>query len=181
MKKNTFLLGFFILGQLTMLSQTSEKINGPVIKDYGSTYIVDNPDIVTETDSEMKVIFDIDKSSEDKNEVNKYIEVAARFLNMHTNLGMKPEQLKAAMTIHAGAIKDILNNDVYREKYGVDNPNLKLINELVEAGVDVIVCGQSAAKNEMSREDMIPGVKIALSATTALIQYQNKGYRFVKY
>jgi hypothetical protein len=33
----------------------------------------------------------------------------------------------------------------------------------------------------MSREDINPNVKIALSATTALIQYQNKGYQFVKY
>jgi len=181
MKKNAFFAVLFVFGQLVMWSQTSKKINGPVIEDYGSTYIVENPDIATETESEMKVIFDVDKSSEDKSEVNKYIEVAARFLNMHTNLGMKREQLKAAMTIHAGAAKDVLNNDVYKRKYGVDNPNFELIKALTQAGVDVIICGQSAAKNEMSRGDIIPGVKVALSATTALIQYQSKGYSFVKY
>ena len=181
MKKNVFLVALFVFGHLTITAQTAKKINGPVIKEYGSTYLVENPDIVTETDSEMKVIFDIDKSSEDKSELNGYIEVAARFLNMHTNLGMKPEQLKAAMTIHAGAIQDVLNNDAYKEKYGVDNPNAKLILALIDHGVNVIVCGQSAAKHDISHEDMIPGVKIALSATTALIQYQNKGYSFVKY
>jgi intracellular sulfur oxidation DsrE/DsrF family protein len=107
--------------------------------------------------------------------------VLARFLNMHVNAGMKPEQLKVAMTIHAGAAQDVLNNEAYKAKFGVDNPNLHLINALSEAGVDVIICGQSAAKNEMTREDINPNVKIALSATTALIQYQNKGYQFVKY
>ncbi len=180
MKNNHFLFCLILLGQTLMFSQQSKK-NGPVIMEYGATYEVLNPEIETEIDTQMKVIFDIDKSSDDKSEVNTYIEVAARFLNMHVNAGMKQEQLKAAMTIHAGAAQDVLTNDAYKAKFGVDNPNLKLINALTAAGVDVIVCGQSAAKNNMSREDINPNVKIALSATTALIQYQNKGYQFVKY
>jgi len=181
MKNNIIFICLFVLCQSLVFSQQQQKIRGPVIMEYGATYEIINPDIETEIDSELKVIFDIDKSSEDKTEVNKYIEVAARFLNMHARAGMNPEQLKAAMTIHAGAAQDVLNNDAYRAKFGVDNPNFKLINALTAAGVDVIVCGQSAAKNNMSREDINPNVKIALSATTALIQYQNKGYQFVKY
>jgi intracellular sulfur oxidation DsrE/DsrF family protein len=181
MKNNILLLSFFVMGQTIMFSQETKKITGPVIEDYGSTFEVVNPEIKTEIDTEMKVIFDIDKSSEAKSEVNRYIEVAARFLNMHVNAGMKAEQLKAAMTIHAEAAQDVMTNEAYKEKYGVDNPNLKLIDALTVAGVDVIICGQSAAKNNMSREDINPNVKIALSATTALIQYQNKGYHFVKY
>jgi len=181
MKKSILLFGFLILGQTFMYSQQAERVKGPVIQDYGATYEVPHPDLVTDIDSEFKVIFDVDKSSEDKSEVNRYIEVAARFLNMHARAGMKPEQLKVAMTIHAGAAQDVLNNEVYKAKYGVDNPNFKLINDLSKAEVDIIICGQSAAKNNMSREDINPNVKIALSATTALIQYQNKGYQFVKY
>ncbi len=181
MKIYVLLLGVLALIQTPLFSQETKLIQGPVIEHYGATYEVNDPDIPTEVDSEMKVIFDIDKSSDDKSEVNKYIEVAARFLNMHTNLGMKPGQLKAAMTIHAAAAKDVLNNEAYKEKFGVNNPNFKLINALVNAGVDVIFCGQSAAKNHMTRQDINPNVKIALSATTALIQYQNKGYQFVKY
>jgi intracellular sulfur oxidation DsrE/DsrF family protein len=181
MKNKTLLLSLFVLGQTMMFSQEIKTINGPVIGDYGLTFEVVNPEFKTDIDSEMKVIFDIDKSSEDKSEVNKFIEVAARFLNMHVNAGMKAEQLKAAMTIHAEASQDVLTNEAYKEKYGIDNPNSVLIDALTEAGVDVIICGQSAAKNNMSREDINPNVKIALSATTALIQYQNKGYHFVKY
>jgi intracellular sulfur oxidation DsrE/DsrF family protein len=181
MKKSIFLFCFIVFGQSLIFSQQSKKINGPVIEDYGATYEIVNPDIETEIDSELKVIFDVDKSAEDKSEVNKYIEVAARFLNMHARAGMKQEQLKAAMTIHAGATQDVLTNEAYKAKFGVDNPNFELINALTAAGVDVIVCGQSAAKNNMSREDINLNVKVALSATTALIQYQNKGYQFVKY
>lgn len=181
MKKIFLSISIFCFCISSLFSQQTDKIKGKIIEDYGPTYEVKNPEYKTEIDSELKVIFDIDKSSEDKAIVNRYIEVAARFLNMHENAGMKPEQLKVAMTFHANAWQDVLNNDVYKEKYGVENPNLKLINDLSDAGVDIIICGQAAAKKNMPREDIIPNVKIALSATTALIQYQNKGYRFVKY
>ena len=129
MKKSILLFCFLILGQTFMYSQQAERVKGPVIQDYGATYEVPHPDLVTDIDSEFKVIFDVDKSSEDKSEVNRYIEVAARFLNMHVRAGMKPEQLKVAMTIHAGAAQDVLNNEVYKAKYGVVNPNFKLIND----------------------------------------------------
>lgn len=180
MKNNIIFICLFVLCQSLVFSQ-QQKIKGPIIMEYGDTYEVINPDIETEIETDLKVIFDVDKSSEDKTEVNKYIEVAARFLNMHARAGMKPEQLKAAMTIHAGASQDVFTNEAYKAKFGVENPNFELINTLTAAGVDVIVCGQSAAKNNMSLEDINPNVKIALSATTALIQYQNIGYQFVKY
>ncbi|MDU8886857.1 DsrE family protein [Yeosuana sp. MJ-SS3] len=180
MKKKSALLGA-LLFSLFVLAQQPKKVKGTIIKEYGKTFEIVNPEYKTEINSEFKVIFDVDKSPDDKSEVNKYIEVAANFLNMHAHAGMKPEQLNVAMTIHASAWKDVLNNEVYKEKFGVANPNLELINELSEAGVDIIICGQAAAKREMSRDDIIPNVKIALSATTALIQYQNQGYRFIKY
>ena len=181
MKKIFLSFSLFCFCLSSLFSQQAEKIKGKIIEDYVTTFEIKNPEYKTEIDSELKVILDIDKSSDDKSEVNRYIEVAARFLNMHENAGMKKEQLKVAMTFHASAWQDVLNNDVYKEKFGVDNPNLKLINDLSNAGVDIIICGQAAAKRDMPREDIIPNVKIALSATTALIQYQNKGYRLVKY
>jgi intracellular sulfur oxidation DsrE/DsrF family protein len=75
----------------------------------------------------------------------------------------------------------VLNNETYKEKYGVDNPNFKLINQLTKAGVDVIICGQTAAYRGMNRDTVNPNVKFALSAMTALLQYQNHGYRFIKF
>ena len=176
----TFLCLTFLFSS-PIFSQQAKKVQGKIIKDYGETYQVDNPDWVSGIDSELKVIFDVAESSEDKSISNSNLEFAARFLNMHVNAGMTMDQLKAAMTVHAKASHDILNDEAYNKIYGVDNPNTKLINDLTNAGVDIVLCGQAAAKRNISREDMNPNVKIALSATTAIIQYQNKGYQFVKY
>jgi len=73
----------------------------------------------------------------------------------------------------AKQVGDIMNAE-YQKKFGVTNPNTKLINQLTDAGADLIICGQSAGKRGMTREMINPNVKIALSATTALIQFQNK-------
>jgi len=180
MNKLLFLLGicFSITFQNTA---QNNRVEGKIIKDFGAFFTVENPDIKTDKTAIFKVIFDVSKTSEDKSTPNKYIVTAARFLNMHANEGIKKEQLKAAMTIHGSAWQDVLNNDVYKEKYGVDNPNLKLINQLSEAGVDIILCGQTAEYRGLNKGNVIPNVKFALSAMTALIQYQHKGYLYMRF
>jgi len=174
-----FLVLFFLI--FVNVSAQEERAEGKIIKDFGETFAIDNPDIKTNTSAELKVIFDVSSSSEDKGIRNKYIETAARFLNMHAEEGMKPEQLKVAMTIHGGAWQDVLTNEAYKEKFGVENPNLPLINALSTAGVDVIICGQTASYRGMDKETINPNVKLALSAMTALLQYQDMGYRFIKF
>ena len=180
MLKKSFPLIFCLSFSLCFFAQEN-RVEGKIIKDFGETFEVSNPDIKTDTSAELKVIFDVSQSSEDKSKRNKYIETAARFLNMHANEGMKPEQLKVAMTIHGGAWQDVLDNKTYKEKFGVDNPNLPLIDALSKVGVDVIICGQTASYRGMTKETINPNVKMALSAMTALLQYQDKGYKFIKF
>ena len=175
------LVALFFLLAASQVKAQNIRSEGKIIKEFGLAFEVQNPDIETDTSAELKVIFDVAQSSEDRAIINKHIETAARFLNMHANVGMKLEQLKVAMTIHGGAWQDILNDESYRELFGIPNPNSKLIKALNEAGVDIIVCGQTAAYRELEKEDMIPEVKLALSAATALLQYQNNGYQFIKF
>lgn len=177
MKKTLFVLGMCLCATFITVAQENQKI----IKDYGQTFNVENPDIKTDMDANHKIIFDVTQSSEDKSVVNKYIETAARFLNMHAKAGLKPEQLHVAMTLHGGAWQDVMTNEAYKEKFGVDNPNFELINQLTEAGVDIILCGQTAGARGLNKTNVNPNVKFALSAMTALLQYQNNGYRFLKF
>jgi len=180
MKKIVISLSLFLFAIFSSLGQT-ERVSGKIIKNFGTTFNVNKPEIKTETTSNLKVIFDVSTSSENRNTINKNIVTAARFLNMHANEGMKLNQLKVAMTIHGGAWQDVLNDKDYKEKFGVPNPNSKLIKELTSAGVEIIICGQTAMFREMNRKTVLPEVKFALSAMTALLQYQNNGYRFIKF
>lgn len=179
MKKINVLVLFLMFSNF--ISSQSNREPGKIIKNFGETFHVENVDIKTDTTAQLKVIFDVSKSSEKVDIINKNIVTAARFLNMHANEGMKPHQLKVAITIHGSAWKDVLNDEAYMEKYGVKNPNSKLIKELNNAGVDVIICGQTAMYRKIDKMLVLPEVKFALSAMTALLQYQNKGYKFIKF
>ena len=180
MFKITTLITFFLCISFFGQAQ-NERVEGKVIKDYGETFQVNDPDIKTDTSSEFKLILDISQSSQDKSVINKNIVTAARFLNMHANEGVAPNKLKVAMTVHAGAWQDILTHKAYKKRFGVENPNLELIDKLANAGADIILCGQTASFRNIPKEDINPNVKLALSAMTALIQYQNNGYTFIKF
>jgi len=180
MKKFLFTFCLFTLACFTIFAQ-NERVEGKIIKNFGETFNVENIDVKTNTSEEFKVIFDVSQSSANKNVINKYIVTAARFLNMHANEGMKQSQLKVAMTIHGAAWQDVLDNETYKEKYGVDNPNLELINELTEAGADIIICGQTASFRGLTKNNVNPNVKFALSAMTALIQYQKNDYIYIRF
>lgn len=154
---------------------------GPVIPDYGAVWTIDAPDYETEMSEPLKVVFDIMNSPESHEEVNASIETAARFLNMHARAGVPLENLNVALVVHNQASKDIMDSHAYRERFGVGNPNEQLIRELIDAGVQVIFCGQSSYSRNFPRSQTIEGVQLSLSAMTALIQLQNQGYRLVKF
>ena len=176
-----YLILFVFIMTVTVSLAQEERVKGKIIKDFGTTFPVENPEIKTNTSTNFKVIFDVAQTATEKNIINKNIVTAARFLNMHANEGMKLDQLKVAITIHGAAWKDVLNNDVYKKKFGVDNPNSKLIKDLTNAGVAIIICGQTAKFRGIDRSVVIPEVKFALSAMTALLQYQADGYTFIKF
>ncbi|MBS9464123.1 DsrE family protein [Flagellimonas sp. 389] len=169
----------FIIISTYAISQ--EKKAGPVIENYGKVWEIKNPDFKTDVNQEFKVVFDIMNSPESHSEINRTIETAARFLNMHAQGGVHVEQLKVALVVHNKASKDITHNEAYNAKYGVDNPNYNMVKSLMDAGVEIIYCGQSSKSRNFPKEELIPDVKIALSAMTALIQLQNNGYQLIKF
>ena len=158
-----------------------DKNAGPVIMDYGKVFAVDNPDYEVDKTKEFWVVFDIMESPDDLSSLNKSIETAARFLNMHAQHGVPRENMKVALVVHSKASKDLCTNQAYQQRYGVDNPNTKLITQLLDAGAAFVFCGQSSKSRDIPIEDTIEGVQLSLSAMTALIQLQNDGYRLIKF
>ncbi|WP_318345029.1 DsrE family protein [Flagellimonas baculiformis] len=178
MNHHYFSLFLLILFSLPCISQ--EKKAGPIIEKYGEVWTIENPDFATDTSQEFKVVFDVMDSPSSHDEINKKLETAARFLNMHAQSGVPKSQLKVSLIVHNQASKDITHDEAYRKRFGVSNPNLGLIKALLDADVEIIYCGQSSLTRDFPKQDLVPGVKIALSAMTASIQLQNEGYRLIK-
>ncbi|MEM6894729.1 MAG: DsrE family protein [Bacteroidota bacterium] len=173
----SILVGLFA----TVALQAQVKSKGPVIIDFGEVYPVENPSFETKTNGELKVVFDVVNSPEGQGLFNRSIETAARFLNMHAQNGFAAEALHVALVVHGGATQDLLNDAYFEQNFSTSNENVALLRALMDAGAKIIVCGQSLAARGYDAEQLIPGVQIALSAMTALIQLQETDYQLIKF
>ena len=160
---------------------SQQKKAGPVIEDYGKVWQIQDPDYPVEKNYIFKAVFDVMNSPESHDVIKPSIETIARYLNMHAQNGVPVENLMAVMVIHNKASKDIMIDSAYRNKYGVENPNRELVEQLIESGVDVIFCGQSSLSRDIPQKDIIEEVQLSLSAMTALIQLQDQGYKLIKF
>lgn len=157
-------------------AQPSGPARGPVIADYGPVFTVPNPGLATPMLQELKIRFDVSRSSPDVKTLSPAFETAARFLNMHARAGVSPERLKVAVVVHGEAAKDVLTNDAYRKRHGIDNPNLPLLVALKDAGVRLYLCGQSAGSRGIVASDVAATVQMALSAMTAHLVLNGEGF-----
>ena len=174
-------LSFILVGFLNPVQAQPTKSKGPVIKNYGAVYAIGQTDFKVAKTEVLKVVFDVGRSFENKSKPNPLIETAARFLNLHAQHDYDTEKLQVALVIHGEATNDLLNHNVYKAKYKTANPNASLIKELHQAGVEIVVCGQSAAYRNITKKEALPEIKWALSAMTALVHLQNINYRLIKF
>jgi intracellular sulfur oxidation DsrE/DsrF family protein len=154
---------------------------GPVIEGYGPVYPVESPSFVTPLDADYRLVFDVKTAPDDTEAVNPAIETLARFLNMHARAGVAPERMQLALVLHGRAGKDALDHEGFRARHGHDNPNLELIEKLDAAGVEIILCGQTAMHRGLPADRLAAPVKLALSAMTALSVLQSRGYALIAF
>ncbi len=88
------------------------------------------------------------------------------------------KKMDLAVVAHADALKSMLNNESYRERFGSDNPNLDLLEKLADAGVKMYVCGQSMGFRQWDLDELAEPVKVGLSAMTLIANHQAAGYTF---
>lgn len=123
----------------------------------------------------MEDVFPVKDSAAAK-DVNGGLAEVGRIINLHIASGIPKNKLNVVVIVHGAALYALYNNDHYKKKYGLDNPNIPLINELMKNGVKFIACGQAMIFFDVKKEEMVPDVRISLTAQTVLSHYQLKGY-----
>ncbi|PJB12472.1 MAG: hypothetical protein CO119_06395 [Flavobacteriales bacterium CG_4_9_14_3_um_filter_40_17] len=176
---------FLTLGILCLAFQSAEGQNKPVagtvVKDFGKFYPVENPGFKTDYTQNFDAVIDVQEASPKPNEIHPLLNTAARYLNMHTWAGVTLKDLHVALVVHGGASDAILTDEAYQAKHGMDNPNTLLIEQLNQAGVQLILCGQTAGARDITDQNRNAHVQVALSALTALVQLQNQGYQLIEF
>ncbi|MEP2101803.1 MAG: DsrE family protein [Parasphingorhabdus sp.] len=148
---------------------------GPVFDEFGPTASVQT-DIPIAATTQFRIAFDVAKKA-DAGKLNRTIESAARFINMHVAAGIPAENIKLAIVVHGGASLDLTKQQLYGTRNdGTANGSAKAIDTLQKHGVEFRLCGQSAAAHKITNADLLPGVKMDLSAMTAHALLQQQGY-----
>ena len=169
-----------IVSVILIGANAQTKVN-PVIKKFGTVtevpFSVENPD----TKLDYKVIVEVSSDNTKPETVHEFFDKVAAVVNLHALGGVPANKFHLIMVIHGPAAQFVLNNEEYKKKFNVDNPNIPLFKELKDAGVKIFVCGQSLNKRGIPKENVTPEVSPALSAITTLTTYQLKGYSVLKY
>jgi len=177
----TNLVALIMLQVFFTFGQEPKPETGPVFMNIGAVYSIDNIDFLPDTSLHLKAIFDIDRKHNDPSEINSIISSLHRYYNMHVRYGIPKENIHLALVLHGGSTKDALSSKVYKDKFQVDNPNKNLIKSLSNLGVEVFICGQSMMYSGYKKEDLLPEVKVSLSAMTVLTVYQMDNYALIKF
>jgi intracellular sulfur oxidation DsrE/DsrF family protein len=148
---------FITLFSFTALAQTPGSHPGPVF-DFVETVRVDS-DMMIPMDEVLKVVYDTYSGAE-SGKVNATFLSAARFINMHVDAGHPQENLNIAIVVHGSTSIDVSQNAYYSSKHdGAKNSNADVIAALIKEGVEVYICGQSAAFLGVTWDNILPGIQ----------------------
>ena len=137
---------------------------------------IPKPEHVAPKSMVYKVSWDVTAGAEKPDSATNGFRVPANFLMMTDTSGIPRKNVHLAIIVHGTATRSLLQNDAYKAQTGVNNPNIPMLEALHAAGVQVIVCGQALLNRNVPREQLLPFVKVSISATLARAVLGAQGY-----
>jgi intracellular sulfur oxidation DsrE/DsrF family protein len=136
---------------------------------------VENPTLPYSHKGKNKLVFDMGREAE-KGQVNAGVEEVMRILNLHGAAGVKKSDLDVYVIFHGPGTASFLDDDLFNKQFQVNNPNLPLIKQLQDAGVKLVVCGQTLGLRNLNIASLPDGTLISYSAKTAISDLVRRGF-----
>lgn len=148
--------------------------DGPVFMGFGSHTPVEH-DVAIPKGMVLRHVYDVTAAAPGKR--NPGFETAARFINSHVANGMAQRDVAVAVVVHGPAIAELTKPAVYAARNnGAANASEAMVVEMLRKGVRFLVCGQAANAMGVKKVDLLPGVEMAISASSAHAILQAQGY-----
>lgn len=147
-----------------------------LIRKAGAFTPIPNPGFAADKSLELKVVWDLTEAAATPSELVPGLSRPANFFMLAEAEGVPRARVHLALLVHGGATTGLLANEHYKAAKGVDNPNIALLKAMSDAGVQIIVCGQSLVRQKIAREQLLPFVKVSTSATIARATLHAQGY-----
>ncbi len=169
--KKLVLITFLLSLQIGLFAQEF-----PVIKNFGGIYDIPDASVKPDSTREYKIIVDLVSADDDPAKLSWSLNNVARMINLHAIGGVPPKNIDVVLAVHGGMTTSLLNENAYQSRFQVKNPHIPLYNALHEAGVRVIVCGQSMKSRAVNSDQLLEHVEIATSMLTTVSTFQQDGY-----
>lgn len=164
------------LAAAIMSGVSSAQEHFPLITGAGGTFSLPHAAVQADPAREYKAIFQATRPADRPGDVIPALDDAAALMNGLALGGVPAGHRHITVVLYGAAAYAALNNATYRDKYGVDNPNVGVISELRTAGVEMFICGQWLRDKQIEDSQVLPTVSVAADAFIALVSYQNQGY-----
>lgn len=126
--------------------------------------------------AEHKVVFALTSAPSRPDKISLSLQRLARTVNLYVNAGTPLKHLHFVAVASGAATAMMLADAEYQKHYDTPNPNLAVIEQLRELGVDVVVCGQAVAEHDYQYDWIDKRVTLALSSLTTISELQRKGF-----
>jgi len=185
--KNNLLLTCLVLFQSVLLAQESipphleGKIQYPEfnLHPYMGVIDTDNSVLTYNPDIDYKVVVDVYDKIKDSTQLASPLREVGRIYNLNVANGVPKDQLNMVVIVHAYAVYSVLNDEAYEKKFGIKNPNSDALKSYSKAGIEFYICGQNLGMYNIPQEDLANEIKIAISAKTAFINFDQLGYSYL--
>ncbi|MEZ5738611.1 MAG: DsrE family protein [Burkholderiaceae bacterium] len=149
--------------------------NAPIAS-YGEIVPLPGAGVQPSAAIEYRAVFDLTKPADDPASPLPGLVQLAKAVNLFAFAGTPLSHLRLIAVIHSDATTAVLDEQHYQQAYQRPNPNLPLIAQLRQAGVQVHVCGQALHEHKIDHQAVASDVQIDLSALTTIIGYGVNGY-----
>ena len=173
-ERMTLVLAMMLMGAPAMAQPTASPI-----PNFGKITSLPNAAMQPDPKVDYRVAFNITKAAARPDQVNPSLEKVARYINLLAAGGVHPSKGNVVAVVHGPATDVALKNNAFQRKHGGRNPNIPLIEALGKAGVEVHVCGQALASQQIPQADVFKGVTVDLSALVTLTTLQQKGWSVI--
>ena len=153
----------------------------PVIPEADGYVSIPNAAVPPDKKRTYRAIYDATRFPKEPSQLLPALNMAGSELNAFGAGGVPPRNIKFAVVFHGAAINGILDDAHYKAKFGLANPNLKVLAELKKAGVEIFVCGQNLISENIDPTIISPDVTVASDALIVLMAYQNDGYALMSF
>jgi intracellular sulfur oxidation DsrE/DsrF family protein len=175
------LLSIFLVSGVRSASTRWPAAKAPVIPEADGYVEIPGAAVLPEKSHRYRAIFDATSAADKPTQLVPALNMAGSELNALGVAGVPLGNAKFAVVFHGAAMDGLLTEAAYKAKFGVSNPNLKVLAELKKAGVELFVCGQNVAFADIDPKTLAHDVVIASDALIVLMTYQSNGYALLSF